>query len=186
MKRVFYIFALMVMAGCGHNPRTANNAADSVEEQSKVITLIGKADIFVDLDFDGEDELVTGYTKEADTPRGVGRYTRICKMVDGVPQDVTDYFTAKSPLFEEVDEYFFKINTERKEIIYYESDGIYASGWQVHKFENGEYIYDRYVKYVVRDQKAMQYDVLVTTPQGDTIRSFTVDKDTFHKENWSY
>lgn len=85
-----------------------------------------------------------------------------------------------------MDEYYFMVNPDRRELILYESDGVFASGWQVHKFIDGDYIYDRHVEYVVRELKTMDYDITVTTPQGDTIRTFTVDKATFDCEKWNY
>ena len=141
---------------------------------------------FADLDFDGEKELITGNYVNAGTQRDVGRYTDIYKIIDGEPHEVTQEFLAKSKIFDEMDEYFFMVNPDRKELIFYESDGAFASGWQVHKFIDGDYIYDRHVEYVVRELKTMNYDITVTTPQGDTIRTFTVDKATFNCEKWEY
>ena len=139
---------------------------------------------FADLDFDGEKELITGNHVNAGTQRGVGRYTDIYKIIDGEPHEVTQEFLAKSKIFDEMDEYYFMVNPDRRELILYESNGASASGWQVHKFIDGDYIYDRHVEYV--ELRTMNYDITVTTPQGDTIRTFTVDEATFNCEKWEY
>lgn len=135
---------------------------------------------FADIDFDDEKELVTDYTAHAGTQRDVGRFTAIYKIIDGWPQDVTEAFTAKSEIFNNIDEYFFMVNTARKEILLYHDGGAINFGWEVYKFENGSYRYDRYVSCFNPRGDSVRVNIL--TPQRDTIKSFTVDKETFDRE----
>ena len=143
---------------------------------------------FADIDFDGVKELITDCHCHAGTQRDVGRFTAIYKIVDGTPQDVTNEFTAKSEVFCCMDEYFFMIIPARKEILFYHSGGAPNSGWEVHKFVNGEYIYDHYVSYFAQNFGTDDefYEISILTPQDEVIKTFTVDKATFNKEMWGY
>ena len=144
---------------------------------------------FADLDFDGQKELITGNFTHAGTQRDVGRFTTIYKITDGQPQDVTEMLEEKSDIFNEMDEYYFMVNPARKELIYYHDGGAINFGWEVHKYENGEYRYDRYVSCEAKhngDHYGELYEVSILTPQRDTLKTFTVDEATFGKEKWNY
>ena len=139
---------------------------------------------FADIDFDGKKELITCNSALAGTQRDVGRFTTIYKIADGRPQDVTDEFRAKSPIFDCMDEYYFSVNPARKELIYWHDGGAINFGWEVHKFENGSCRYDRYVRCFNPRDDSTRVDIL--TPLHDTIKSFVVDEATFNKEKWMY
>ena len=104
MKKILLILGVL-LAACGSkaNKTTAEIATETIGEPSDIITLQDAPSIYVDLDFDGEKELVTGYTENVGTQRGVGRYTAIYKCIDGEMRDVTEDFLAKSPVFDCMD-----------------------------------------------------------------------------------
>ena len=139
---------------------------------------------FADIDFDGKKELITDNSAFAGTQRYVGRFTTIYKIADGRPQDISIDLRAKPSVLNCMDEYFFSVNPARKELIYWHDGGAINFGWEVHKFENGSYRYDRYVRCFNPRDDSVRVDIL--TSQHDTLKSFTVDKATFDREMWNY
>ena len=81
------------------------------------------------------------------------------------------------------------MNPARREVIFYHDGGAINFGLEVHKYENGEYRYDRYVHCDAKhngDHYGELYEVAILSPQRDTLKIFTVDEATFDKEKWSY
>lgn len=83
-----------------------------------------------------------------------------------------------------MDEFLFMVNPDCKELIYCHDGGAINFGWEVHKFDKGEYRYDRYVSCFNPLDDSVRVDIL--TPQQDSIKSFVVDEATFNKEKWKY
>lgn len=140
---------------------------------------------FADLDFDGKDELITDLSPYGGSQRNVGAFTSIYKIKNGNAIDATDYFTNKSEIFKSIDQYYFFVNNARKEIILYADGGAYSFGWEIYKFNNGEYIYDRYI-HCDQNINSSGYTVIVLSPQGQPIKSFTVSEDKFNRDKWNY
>lgn len=139
---------------------------------------------FADIDFDGKKELITGHLRNSATQREVGRFTTIYKIVDDQPQDVTEEFKAKLSAFRRIEAYFFMINPERKEILYYHDGGAINFGWDVYKFSKGEYNC-RNVHCFNPHDDSVRVEV-IHWPLRSRPRSFTVDKATFDREKWNY
>ena len=53
------------------------------------------------------------------------------------------------------------------------------------QFNNGEYIYDRYI-HCDQNIEPNGYTVTVLSPQGQSIKSFTVSEDQFNRDKWNY
>ena len=140
---------------------------------------------FADLDFDGKDELITDLSPYGGSQRNVGAFTSIYKIKNGKAINATEYFTNKSEIFKSIDQYFFFVNNARKEIILYADGGAISFGWKIYKFNNGEYIYDRYI-HCDQNIDSSGYTVTVLSPQGQSIKSFTVSKDQFNRDKWNY
>ena len=140
---------------------------------------------FADLDFDGKDELITDLSPYGGSQRNVGAFTSIYKIKNGKAINATEYFTNKSEIFKSIDQYFFFVNNARKEIILYADGGAISFGWKIYKFNNGEYIYDRYI-HCDQNIEPNGYTVAVLSPQGQSIKSFTVSKDQFNRDKWNY
>lgn len=140
---------------------------------------------FADLDFDGKDELITDLSPYGGSQRNVGAFTSIYKIKNGKAINTTEYFTDKSEIFKSIDQYFFFVNNARKEIILYADGGAFSFGWQIYKFNNGEYLYDRYI-HCERDIETNGYKVTVLSLQGQSIKSFTVSEDQFNRDKWNY
>lgn len=140
---------------------------------------------FTDLDFDGKDELITNLSPYGGSQRNVGAFTSIYKIKNGKAINATEYFTNKSEIFKSIDQYFFFVNNARKEIILYADGGAYSFGWKIYKFNNGEYIYDRYI-HCDQNIDSSGYTVTVLSPQGQPIKSFTVSEDKFNRDKWNY
>ena len=140
---------------------------------------------FTDLYFDGKDELITNLSPYGGSQRNVGAFTSIYKIKNGKAINATEYFTNKSEIFKSIDQYFFFVNNARKEIILYADGGAYSFGWKIYKFNNGEYIYDRYI-HCDQNIDSSGYTVTVLSPQGQPIKSFTVSEDKFNRDKWNY
>ena len=140
---------------------------------------------FTDLDFDGKDELITNLSPYGGSQRNVGAFTSIYKIKNGKAINATEYFTNKSEIFKSIDQYFFFVNNARKEIILYSDGGVINFGWKIYKFNNGEYIYDRYI-HCDQNIDSSGYTVTVLSPQGQPIKSFTVSEDQFNRDQWNY
>ena len=139
---------------------------------------------FVDLDFDGKDELITHFCPCVGQ-RTVGKFLSIYKIKNGKAINATEYFTDKSEIFESIDQFYFFVNNARKEIILYSDGGAINFGWKIYKFNNGEYIYDRHIR-CDYNTGSSSYTVTVLSPQGQPIKSFTVSEDQFNRDRWNY
>ena len=140
---------------------------------------------FADLDFDGTNELITGLSPYGGSQRNVGAYLSIYKIKNGKAVDASEYFENKSEIFRAIDQYYFHVNNARKEIILYSDGGAISFGWQIYKFNNGEYIYDRRIHCDLYTG-TNDYQVTVLSPQGESIKSFTVSDDEFNSNKWNY
>lgn len=139
---------------------------------------------FVDLDFDGKDELITHFCPCVGQ-RTVGKFLSIYKIKNGKAINATEYFTDKSEIFESIDQFYFFVNNARKEIILYSDGGAINFGWKIYKFNNGEYIYDRHIR-CDYNTGSSSYTVTVLSPQEQPIKSFTVSEDQFNRDRWNY
>ena len=156
----------------------------NIVEQGMITAPDNTPFFFADIDFDGANELITGHLRNSATQRDVGRFTTIYKIVDGLPQDVTEEFESKSYAFSRIEAYFFMINPERKEILYYHDGGAINFGWDVYKFSNGEYSH-RYIRCFNPHDDSVHVEV-IHWPLRSRPESFTVDKATFDREKWNY
>ena len=57
--------------------------------------------------------------------------------------------------------------------------------YTIYKFNNGEYIYDRHIR-CEYNTGSSSYTVTVLSPQGESIKSFTVSDDEFNSNKWNY
>lgn len=140
---------------------------------------------FADLDFDGTDELITDISPYGGSQRNVGAFTAIYKIKNGKAINATEYFTNKSEIFKSIDQCFFFVNNAHKEIILYCDGGAFSFGWQIFKFKNGRYLYDRYI-HCERDVETNGYKVTVLSPRETPIKEFMVSEDKFNRDKWNY
>lgn len=140
---------------------------------------------FADLDFDGKDELITDLSPYGGSQRNVGAFTSIYKIKNGKAINATEYFTNKSEIFKSIDQYYFFVNSAREEIILYADGGAISFGWEIYKFNKGEYIYDRYI-HCDKNIEPSGYTVTVLSPQGKSAKSFTISEDQFNRDKWNY
>lgn len=119
---------------------------------------------FADLDFDGKDELITDLSPYGGSQRDVGAFTCIYKIERGKAIDVTENFTRQSEIFKSIDQYYFMVNNSHKEIILYNDGGAINFGWDIYKFDNGEYRYDRYI-HCEKNSETNDYKVAIISPQ---------------------
>ncbi|MBO5188524.1 MAG: hypothetical protein J6B59_04440 [Alistipes sp.] len=140
---------------------------------------------FADIDFDGVEELITDVSPFGGSQRDLPAYTEIYTFNTGKPMRATALFRAKNRIFEAIEPYMFMVTPKRKEIYCYAEGGAMSGGWEVYKYENGNYWKDRYVHW----EEVFPSDsiaVEIRSPYGSVRRSFTTHKNTFDSEKWSY
>ena len=161
-------------------------------DKKGVVTAPYEDFFFADLDFDGEDELITDVAPYGASQRDVGLFTDIYKIIDGNAVNYTDYFQSKSDIFNHIEQYFFTVNTHTKSIMWYQDGGIFNFGWDIYDYRNGSYVYRHYVS-VERDwqnENAIQVSIYPNSDDRENeqnlIKRFTTTQTEFEKNKWKY
>lgn len=140
---------------------------------------------FADIDFDGEDELITGSRPFAGARRALPRFCSIYKLKNDKYIDVTDEFTSRCEVFNKIEPYNFIVDYRDRSIIYYNDGGYMSGGWEVYKYHNGRYDYDIYVHFE-RDNQSDKVDVTVSYNDGRETRNITPMSYIFDEHKWRY
>lgn len=112
---------------------------------SGILTLKDNILYFVDVDFDGEDEIITGIRPFASSKRNCPAYRSIYKLINGRYVDVYDDFVDKCEVFSKMEPQYFSIDCKEK-AIYYGSTAGKDRHVEVYSFANGSYTYDGHIE----------------------------------------
>lgn len=134
---------------------------------------------FMDLDFDGEKELLTGLNSYHGN-REDGRFGLIYKIRDGVPIDVTAEPWAKTDIFNHMDRDWFGADYKNKELHWHGGCAM-EFGYTAYKFSHGNYSYDKLVSYEYIDFD--KHRKTVYSPHGEIIKQYMVEN---YKEECEY
>lgn len=137
---------------------------------------------FADIDFDGENELITGCSPFAGTQRDLPRFCSIYKLKNDKYIDATDEFTSRCEVFNMIEPYSFIIDYRDKSIIHYNDGGYMSGGWEVYKYHNGRYTYDRYVHFE-RDIEDEMVDITIDYPKKNTHKKLRMSFADFEKRD---
>lgn len=140
---------------------------------------------FADIDFDGDNELITGSSPFAGTQRDLPRFCSIYKLKNGKYIDATDEFTSRCEAFNMIEPYYFIVDYRDKSIIHYNDGGYMSGGWKVYKYHNGIYTYDRYVHFE-RDNQSDKVDVTVSYNDERKTHNITPMSYIFDEHKWRY
>lgn len=140
---------------------------------------------FADLDFDGVDEVITGLSPFAGSQRNLPGFGSIYRLNDGKYTDATDEFTSRCEVFNEIEPYFFIVDYRNKSIIHLNDGGYMSGGWEVHKYHNGSYTYDRYVHFD-RDIESEMVDITINYADNTPQKSMRVSSDDFEKQGYNF
>lgn len=154
-----------------------------------IITAPDEDFFFADIDFDGTEEIITGAIPNRGK-RGVGLFTRIYKITEEKAVDYTQYFQAKSDVFNHIEQYFFSVNSATKSIMFYTSDGIYGFGWDIYDYRNGNYVYRHNVHVDRFSEDSVQisiYPNLNNARKNKNLQKrFVTTEREFDKHRWEY
>lgn len=137
---------------------------------------------FADLDFDGADELITDRSPFAGSQRNLPGFGSIYRLTDGKYTDATDEFTSRCEVFNEIEPYFFIVDYRNKSIIHCNDGGYMSGGWEVYKYQNGSYTYDRYVHFE-RDIEDEMVDITIDYPKKNTHKKLRMSFADFEKRD---
>jgi hypothetical protein len=154
-------------------------------EETDAITAPDDVLFFADLDFDGVDELITGRSPFAGSQRNLPGFGSIYRLTDGKYIDATDEFTSRCEVFNEIEPYCFIVDYRNKSIIHYIDGGYMSGGWEVHKYHNGSYTYDRYVHFD-RDIESEMVDITINYADNTPQKSLRVSSDDFEKRGYNF
>jgi hypothetical protein len=154
-------------------------------KKNGVITAPDDVLFFADLDFDGVDELITGRSPFAGSQRNLPGFGSIYRLTDGKYIDATDEFTSRCEVFNEIEPYCFIVDYRNKSIIHYIDGGYMSGGWEVHKYHNGSYTYDRYVHFE-RDNNGDNVNVTVSYNDERKTHNITPMSYIFDEHKWRY
>ena len=161
-------------------------------DKNGIVTAPDEDFFFADLDFDGEDELITDVAPYGASQRDVGLFTDIYKIIDGNAVNYTDYFQSKSDIFNHIEQYFFTVNTHTKSIMFYSDGGINNWGWDMYDYRNGDYVYRHYVS-IERDMQNNDIIQVSIYPNSDDrvkdqnlIKRFVTTQEEYNKHEWEY
>lgn len=140
---------------------------------------------FADIDFDGENELITDSSPFAGTQRDLPRFCSIYKLKNNKYIDATDEFTSRCKAFNMIEPYYFIVDYRDKSIVHYNDGGYMSGGWEVYKYDNGRYTYDRYVHFE-RDNQSDKVDVTVSYNDGRETRNIEPMSYIFDEHKWRY
>ena len=161
-------------------------------DKKGVVTAPYENFFFADLDFDGEDELITDVAPYGASQRDVGLFTDIYKIIDGNAVNYTDYFQRKSDIFNHIEQYYFTVNTHTKSIMWYHDGGINSFGWDVYDYLDGGYVYRHNVSVERHRQNENAIQVSIYPNSEDRgkgqnlIKSFTTTQAELEKNKWRY
>lgn len=154
-------------------------------EENDAITAPDDVLFFADLDFDGVDELITGRSPFAGSQRNLPSFGSIYRLTDGKYIDATDEFTSHCEVFNEIEPYCFIVDYRNKSIIHCNDGGYMSSGWEVYKYNNGSYAYDRYVHFD-RDIESEMVDITINYADNTPQKSMRVSYDDFEKRGYNF
>ena len=137
---------------------------------------------FADIDFDGENELITDSSPFAGTQRDLPRFCSIYKLKNGKYMDATDVFTSRCDAFNMIEPYYFIVDYRDKSIVHYNDGGYMSGGWEVYKYNNGRYTYDRYVHFE-RDIEDEMVDITIDYPKKNTHKKLRMSFADFEKRD---
>lgn len=137
---------------------------------------------FADLDFDGVDEVITGLSTFAGSQRNLPGFGSIYRLTDGKYTDATDEFTSRCEVFNEIEPYFFIVDYRNKSIIHYNDGGYMSGGWEVYKYHNGRYTYDRHVHFE-RDIEDEMVDITIDFADNTPQKKVRISSDNFEKRD---
>ena len=155
------------------------------KRKNGAITAPNEILFFADIDFDGDNELITGSSPFAGTQRDLPRFCSIYKLKNGKYVDVTDEFTSRCEAFNMIEPYYFIVDYRDKLIVHYNDGGYMSGGWEVYKYHNGRYTYDRYVHFE-RDSQHNVVDITVSYNDGRPTRNIEPASYIFDEHKWRY
>ena len=153
--------------------------------ENGAITAPDEVLFFADIDFDGRNELITGSMPFAGTQRDLPRFCSIYKLMNGKYIDATDEFTSRCEAFNMIEPYNFIVDYRDKLIVHYNDGGYMSGGWEVYKYHNGRYTYDRYVHFE-RDSQHNVVDITVSYNDGRPTRNIEPASYIFDEHKWRY
>jgi hypothetical protein len=154
-------------------------------KKNSVITAPDDVLFFADLDFDGVDELITGRSPFAGSHRNLPGFGSIYRLTDGKYIDATDEFTSRCEVFNEIEPFCFVVDYSNKSIIHCNDGGYMSGGWEVYKYHNGSYTYDRYVHFD-RDIESEMVDITINYADNTPQKSMRVSSDDFEKRGYNF
>ena len=137
---------------------------------------------FADIDFDGDNELITGSSPVAGTQRDLPRFCSIYKLKNNKYIDATDEFTSRCEAFNMIEPYYFIVDYRNKLIVHYKDGGYMSGGWEVYKYHNGRYTYDRYVHFE-RDIEDEMVDITIDFADNTPQKKVRISSDNFEKRD---
>lgn len=140
---------------------------------------------FADLDFDGADELITGRSPFAGSQCNLPGFGSIYRLNDSKYTDATDEFTSRCEVFNEIEPFCFVVDYSNKSIIHCNDGGYMSGGWEVYKYHNGSYTYDRYVHFD-RDIESEMVDITINYAGNTPQKSMRVSSDDFEKRGYNF
>lgn len=140
---------------------------------------------FIDIDFDGVDEIITDLTPFAGSQRNLPGLGSIYRLNDSKYTDATDEFTLRCEVFNEIEPYFFIVDYRNKSIIHCNDGGYMSGGWEVYKYHNGSYAYNRYVHFD-RDIESEMVDITINYADNTPQKSMRVSSDDFEKRGYNF
>lgn len=154
-------------------------------KKNGVITAPDDVLFFADLDFDGVDEVITGLSPFAGSQHNLPGFGSIYRLNDSKYTDATDEFTSRCEVFNEIEPYCFIVDYRNKSIIHFNDGGYMSGGWEVYKYHNGSYTYDRYVHFD-RDIESEMVDITINYAENTTQKSMRVSSDDFEKQGYIF
>jgi hypothetical protein len=154
-------------------------------KKNGVITAPDDVLFFADLDFDGGDEVITGRSPFAGSQRNLPGFGSIYRLNDGKYIDATDEFTSRCEVFNEIEPYCFIVDYRNKSIIHCNDGGYMSGGWEVYKYHNGSYAYDRYVHFD-RDIESEMVDITINYADNTPQKSMRVSSNDFEKRRYNF
>ena len=140
---------------------------------------------FADLDFDGVDELITGRSPFAGSQRNLPGFGSIHRLNDSKYTDATDEFTSRCEVFNEIEPFCFVVDYSNKSIIHCNDGGYMSGGWEIYKYHNGSYAYDRYVHFD-RDIEGNMVDITIDYADNTPQKCMRVSSDDFEKRGYNF
>jgi hypothetical protein len=154
-------------------------------EETDAITAPDDMLFFADLDFDGVDELITGRSPFAGSQRNLPGFGSIYRLNDSKYTDATDEFTSRCEVFNEIEPFCFVVDYSNKSIIHCNDGGYMSGGWEIYKYHNGSYAYDRHVHFD-RDIESNMVDITIDYADSTPQNSMRISYDDFEKRGYNF